>query len=193
MGPMISDMLLVVVLSISIGIVLLCMGLAFIGESLDSLKYDNVYGYGSKEPNNYYDKNPLWHYSSKYFHYRPKGTVIVSKTDWNRVQIGISAHISKAIDAGKKLGYKEAFEDIKDKVDERKERVSPSNAYMVLGVSAKTCIEDVNRRYDELMALYDKDNFIHLDESFIKLAGIRRRELTKALTKITTALEGTTI
>ena len=93
------DLLIIAGLSIVMGIILTAMGLSFLSQSLRSLEFSEKWGGQTSE--NYY-QNPLHRLNSKYWHYRPKGSVIVSKKQWEEIEKNIGIEINLAKDKGKK-------------------------------------------------------------------------------------------
>ena len=162
-----------VVLSVSVG-------LSFIAQSLDSLKYN---GTTSKNYHDYY-QNPLHKINSKYFHYRPKGTVIVSKKKWEEIEKNIGLRIFDATRKGKIIGRREALKEIRDVVESSKEKAAPNSPYLLIGVKPTDPLESIEKRWDYLMMRYDPSNFVDLDPAFVDLARIRRKQLTRAWNSI---------
>lgn len=173
------DLLIMAGLSLVSGIVLLCMGLSFISQNLNAADY----GAGYLDTSNYY-KNPLYTLNSKYWHYRPRGSVVVSKQEWEKIEKNIGIKISEAKTAGSILGYKGALIDIRDKVAEEKAKTSPSSPYLVLGVDPTTPLDEIEKRYNKLMDLYALKNFVDLDMTFTELATIRNTQILRAWNKI---------
>jgi hypothetical protein len=176
------DLLLMTGLSISMGIILLAMGLSLVSQSLDVESYTDNYWHTTSE--GAYYKNPLWHYESKYFHYRPKGTIILNKAKWARIEKNIGAKLLESLDAGKRAGRKETILEIQDRVDMRRDEIVPASPYLMLGVTAATPLDDIEKKYNESMKAHNPVYFKHLDVEFTKLAEIRRDQLTKAWKKI---------
>jgi len=174
------ELLVIAALSIFMGIILIMMGMSYLGQSLESLKFN---GSTNQSPYNYYE-NPLNRINSKYFHYRPKGTVIVSRGQWEEIEKNIGLRISDAIGRGKKIGRRETIAEIQDVVDKEREEIVPSSPYLLLGVKSTDSIDSIKKRWQHLMLAYAADNFEHLDPAFSELARIRRKELTRAWNKI---------
>jgi hypothetical protein len=175
------DLLFIAGLSLVIGIVLLCMGLSFIGAGLGSLDFTD--SYGSMTPNDYY-QNPLHTLNSKYFHYRPKGSVIVSKKQWSEIERNMGIRLLEAKTAGKTIGYKQAIVEIQDKVTEEKAKTFPSSPYAVLDLEASAPLAALEERYKYLLSVYDPRNFSTLDKAFVELAEIRTQQVKRAWAQI---------
>lgn len=174
------ELLLIVAFSLPMIIILVVMGVSYIEQGLKPLKFN-----GSTSQTHYdYYQNPLYKINSKYFHYRPKGSVIVSKNQWKKIEKNIGLRIADAIIRGKKLGRKETIAEIQDVVDKEKSEITPSSPYLLLGVKSTEPLVKIEKRWQELMDRYDLVNFKHLDPAFLELARIRRQEFVKAWNKI---------
>jgi len=182
------DLLFLTGLSVFLGIILVCIGLSSINQSLESLEYNNPsYQWSNMSTSEYY-KNPLHRIDSKYFHYRPKGSVIVSQKEWEIIERNIAAKIARAKKHGQILGYNAAIIEVKDKVEEEKAKITPRSPYMVLNVEATTPLEEIKVQYLKLMAQYDPVNFENLDSTFVELAGIRCQQILKAWSQINASI-----
>ena len=175
------DLLVIAALSIVINIIIVTMGLSFLSQNLKSLEFNMNYGHQSA--GTYYE-NPLYKLNSKYWHYRPKGSVIVSKKQWADIEKNIGIEITTAKNLGKKLGYKMAMVDVLDKIKEEQAKVTPTSPYAVLNIDSSTPLDDIGLRYQHLMRIYDPRNFVDLDKTFIELAEIRCAHIKKAWSQI---------
>lgn len=175
------DLIMIAFLSIVVGIILVSVGLSFISASMESLDFTD--SYGTTTPYDYY-RNPLHYLDSKYFHYRPKGSVIVSKAQWAEIEKNIGVQIIKAKDAGQKIGYKRAIVEIQDKVKEEKTKTFPSSPYAVLDVTSTTPMAEVEEKYKHLLQIYNPNVFVTLDKAFIELAEIRTAQIVRAWDQI---------
>ncbi len=182
------DLLFLTGISIFFGIILISMGLAFLDQSLSSLNYNNDYGAWNGLSSADYYNNPLAKINSKWFHYRPKGSVILSKKQWADIEANIEIKIKKAKEAGKILGRKAVIIEIQDRVKEEQTKIVPSNPYEILGVKAKTSALpsklEMENNYKHLRTVYNPENFTHLDKSFVELAEIRIEQITEAWRKV---------
>lgn len=162
---------------------LVVIGLSLTSASLNYEEGEDYYGYGQQ---NYYS-NPLFKYNSKYFHYRPKGSVILTKSKWAEIEKNIGIEIGQAREYGRKAGYRQALGDLKDSVALQKKFPTP---YAVLHASSGMSSAEIGQKYKDLKKIYDPNNFKHLDSAFMELAEIRCHELDNAWKKVTLALPG---
>lgn len=176
------DLLVIAALSIVLGLILTAMGLSFLSQNLESLKYNNAH-WGDPNARDYY-QNPFFRLNSKYWHYRPKGAVVLTKHKWAEIEKNIGIKLTQAKNEGKKVGYKACLVEFTDKIKEEKARVTPSSPYAVLGVNSTDPQESIKERYHFLIKIYDPKNFVDLDEAFIKLAQIRCKQIKKAWQQI---------
>lgn len=174
------DLLFIVGLSVCMGIILIAMGLSFIDFGLGSLGFSDTFGNRTAD----YYQNPLHRLNSKYFHYRPKGTVTVSKKQWAVIEENMGIKLAEAKNNGKILGYKRALVEIQDKVKEEKTKTFPSSPYAVLDIESKTPMADIEKKKEYLLQIYDPKNFISLDKAFTELAEIRSAQITRAWNQI---------
>ena len=132
-----------------------------------------------------YNKNPLIKLGSKYFHWRPKGAVVLSKSKWEEIEKGIGVKISEAREKGIELGRSAMVEEIQNQLNQRKDQTEfPTNPYIVLGISSNADDASVEKAYVMAKALYDPKLFQRWDSAFIQLAKIRQDQIEKAYTKI---------
>jgi len=174
------DLLFIMGLSVIMGVILVAMGLSFIDFGLDSLGHSDTYGNRTAD----YYQNPLHRLDSKYFHYRPKGSVIVSKKQWATIEENMGIKLDEAKNNGKILGYKQALVEIQDKVKEEKTKTFPSSPYAVLDIESKAPMAEIEKKYKYLLQIYDPKNFITLDKAFTELAEIRRAQITRAWNQV---------
>jgi len=179
------DLLTIVFISVIIGVILVCMGMSLISQSLEPTGYTNQYGHHTSME---YYNNPLWRYQSKYFHYRPEGTIILSRAKWKQIEKNVGLKLLESLDAGKKIGRAEMVEEIQDSIDERRAEITITNPYMLIGVTAKATPDEIELAYQELMQRYHNDHFEGLDDAFMELARIKRDQITKAYKKLTYGL-----
>jgi hypothetical protein len=159
-------------------LILVVIGLSLTSASLNYYdEGEDYYGHNNK---NYY-RNPLFKYNSKYFFYRPKGSVILTKNKWAEIEKNIGVKLGEAKEYGRKAGYRQAIRDIQDSLAEKKGNPSP---YKVFSADSNTPLSEIERRYITFRGMYKPDNFKHLDPSFVELAEIRCRELDNAWRKI---------
>lgn len=177
------DLIVIAAVGICMGVILVAMGLSFIDFGLGSL--DIVDSYDNNAARKYY-QNPLHTFNSKYFHYQPKGSVIVTKKQWSEIEKNIGVQIHKSQKAGWVIGYKEAIVDIRLKVREEKERVSPSSPYATLDVESTAPIKKIEKKYKHLLHVYKSVNFAHLDKAFVSLAELRTEQIEKAWRAVNT-------
>lgn len=182
-----THLLLIGSLAMLMGLIMLSLGLSLVSQGLNPFNFNEAFrGYNATE----YYKNPLYHLNSKYWHYRPRGSVIVSKKQWEDIEKSIAIKIDEGRDAGKKIGYKRALVEIQDLVKEEEAKVNPSSPYEVLNVKSTASIEEIKERYTHLLKIYDTRNFVDLDKAFIQLAAIRIDQIKKAWKQITYGLKG---
>jgi len=174
------DLLVMAALSVTMGIILISFGLSFIDFGLGSLDIPYSYKTGT---NDYY-QNPLCRLNSKYFHYRPKGAVVVSKKQWSEIERGMGFKLNEAKRAGKSIGYRAALVEIQDKVKEEKAKTSPSSPYLVLGVESAAPLAEIEKRYKHLLEIYSPKGFVSLDKAFVELAEIRTAQIVRAWNQI---------
>lgn len=162
------------------GLVLLVMGLSFLSQSLRSIDY-----LGNSLNIESYNKNPLIKLGSKYFHWRPKGAVVLSKSKWAEIEKGINAKIAEAKLAGIELGRSQMMQDIHASLNQRKDETKfPTNPYIILGISSNADDALIDKAYNEAKALYDSTQFQRWDSTFVQLAKIRQEQIDKAYDKI---------
>ena len=183
------SLLLIAGLALVMGMILLCMGLSFIDFGLSSLAIGDSYNADSY---NYY-QNPLNRLGSKYFYYRPKGAVVVSKKQWAAIEKNIGVKIGEAKEVGRTIGYKEAIIDIRFKVKEEKAKAFPSSPYAVLDVESKMPLNEIEEKFVYLYGIYDPKNFISLDPAFTELAEIRRAQVKRAWNQINLGIKPVSI
>jgi len=177
------DLLILGAMSIVVGIIIVCMGLSFLSQSLDSLSYNTSNNRWGVNAIDYY-ANPLYRLQSKWFYYRPKGAVILSQKEWEDIEGNIGVKISDAKDSGKILGYNAAIIEIQDKVREEQTRIVPASPYDVLNVASTMPINDIENNYKDLLSKYDPKYFTNLDKAFVELAEIRTDQIEKAWKQI---------
>ena len=182
------DLLLVVVLSMVTGLVLVCAGLSFIDKSLDSLNFNSNWRGHNTEA---YYNNPLARLNSKYWHYKPAGSVVVSKKQWEEIERNISVKIDEAKRKGHALGKRATIIQIEDLIKENQAKVFPTSPYKILNVDASTSVEDINSSYMALLKLYDPKNFVDLDPAFRELAEIRIGQIEDAWRQVSRGLKAT--
>lgn len=175
------DLLIISALAITFGLILLVLGLSLINQSLEPMGYNS--NYGERSSVDYY-KNPLWRHESKYFHYRPVGTIILSRSKWAQIEKNIGERLTERFNIGKETGRKKMIAEIQDKIDAKRDKITFSNPYMVLGFPADTPRREMDSRYKVLLHNYDPSGFKHLDESFMELAEIRIAQIERAWKKI---------
>jgi hypothetical protein len=178
------DLIVIAAVGMCIGVLLVAMGLSFIDFGLGSLGIADSYTTTARE----YYQNPLHTFNSKYFHYQPKGSVIVTKKQWADIEKNIGIQIHKSQKAGWIIGYKEAIVDVRLKVREEKDKVSPSSPYATLGVESTAPIKEIEDRYKHLLHVYKSVNFSHLDRAFVSLAELRTEQLEKAWRTVNTGI-----
>jgi hypothetical protein len=180
------DLLIIAMLSLVMGVVLLCMGLSFLDQSLQPFKYTNDAWQGNKTANDYYS-NPLWGHDSKWFHYRPKGSVIVSKKQWGKIEKDIGLKIIEEYKLGVKKGRAGLLVEIVDELKEQKAttRLSP---YVTLGTDPATPLVEIEEKYKLLLEMYDPSSFRDLHKSFTELAEIRIAEIKRAWQLVNTGI-----
>jgi peptide deformylase len=157
------------------------VGLSFLSQSLKSLEYNNQYG--NNTARDYY-RNPLFRLNSKYWHYRPKGAVVITKHQWQEIEKNIGIKIDEAKRKGVKLGRKSLYIDIQDAVKEKQAVLRPTSPYAILNVKANAPMAEIEARYKWMMEAYNPNNFVDLDKAFIQLAEIRCEQIEKAWKQI---------
>lgn len=162
-------------------LVLLVGGFAMLLSYIDSAMRGDLdsFDYYCSRPT-----NPLKELNSKYFHYRPQGSVLLTEAQWSQIQGAIHNHISEVRRSSIATGRRLMLKEIKAKLQEEKSAFEPSNPYEVLGLSENCSEKELSERYYYLLELYDPRNFVDLDSSFIELAKIRREQLKSAFNKI---------
>ena len=113
------DILVVAGLSIIAGIIFVAMGLSFLSQSLQFENFNskhNVWGLTAIE---YYD-NPLCRLKSKYFYYRPKGAVVVSKDRWKKIEKGVNVCLAQALEEGIVKGRRGLAEEMREKIRDKR-------------------------------------------------------------------------
>ncbi len=171
-------------LSITGSLILLCMGLSFLSQSLNALDYSAA----SYDAFNY-SQNPLIKFNSKYYHsYRPKNSVLLTEKKWTKIEKGIAKKIGEAGEKGKAIGYAQALKEIKEKIAEESSSF-PTNPYKILDVAANADKAAIRRALSLKLDLYALRNFTSLDYSFRELAEIRLRQVKEAYDKATKGYE----
>lgn len=172
------------ILSITGSLILLCMGLSFLSQSLNALDYSSA----PYEAFNY-NQNPLIRFDSKYYHnYRPKNSVLLTEKKWTTIEKGIAKKVGEAEAKGAAIGYAQALKEIKEKIAE--ENISfPTNPYKILDVTANASKATIRKALSLKLDLYALKNFTSLDDSFRELAEIRLRQVKEAYDKATKGYE----
>ena len=177
------DIFLLAAIAITGSLIMVCMGLSFLSQSLNALDYsDTPYELNELK------QNPLIRFKSKYFHYRPKNSVLLTKDKWAKVEKSIAGQIATAEKTGEFKGYEQAIKDVKEKVDEEKSNF-PTNPYKILEVNADMDEPTVKRALKLKLDLYALDKFTEFDKAFQELAEIRREQFRKAYDEITSGLK----
>jgi len=174
---MATDLFVLAGFSITMGLILTVMGLSFLSQNLKSLEFTDQWG--ANTTNQYY-KNPFYTLNSKYWHYRPKGAVVVTKKQWEDIEKNIGIKVTEAKKRGLKLGRKSLMIDIEDAIKEKQATTFPTSPYAVLQVESSAPMDEIRQRYEFLKGIYDPRNFVELDKTFIELADIRCKQLDKA-------------
>lgn len=174
-----SAALVLVFVSMIIMVVLVCMGLSYISASLGGLYYSD-----NRKKKMYYS-NPLLPMNSIYFHYKPKGSVILTKRMWKEIEMNMAYKIKEAMDKAKEDGYKEALELVERKAKEKSLDDPSTPPESILGVDPHEDEANIRKRYEKLMSLYAESNFNGLHDSFVRLAALHRNRIAKAYTKLT--------
>ena len=172
------DLLIIAALSIVLGLILTAMGLSFLSQNLKSLEYNSQH-WSDRNAKDYY-QNPFFRLNSKYWHYRPKGAVVLTKHQWADIEKNIGIKITEAKKHGLKLGRKAFYVEMQDMIKEKRAAITPSSPYLVLGVESTTPMEEIEAKYKAMLQLYNPNNFVDLDKAFIQLAEIRTEQLRKA-------------
>lgn len=183
-----TDLIVFALGAITMGVIILTLGLALISKSLEPMEYNSRYDFGHSTEDYY--NNPLYKLQSKWFYYRPKGSIIVSKAQWDQIEKSIALKIEDAKRMGKILGRKSMLVEIQDEVQERKAKIFPTSPYAVLGVDSTTDKADIRLKYQHMLKIYDPKNFVDLDKAFIELAEIRQKQFNQAWRKITVGVGG---
>jgi len=174
------DLLFIACTALLMGVVLVALGLSFIDFGLSSVDFNGDYGQTSGK----YYQNPLHRLGSKYFHYRPKGSVILSEKQWANIERNMGIKLNEAKTVGKSIGYKIAIVEVQDKIREEKAKTAPSSPYLVLGVKPTTSLAKIEERYKHLLQIYNPKFFNHLDKSFVELSEIRTAQIVRAWNQI---------
>lgn len=172
------DIFMLSAIAIAGSLILMCMGLSYLSQSLNALEYS-----GAPYEALNYNQNPLIGLKSKYFHYRPKNSVLLTEKKWAAVEKGIAKKIGQAEEVAKAGGYARALEDIENRIAEENTHF-PTNPYKILDVAAKASVEEVRIALNLKLSLYALRNFSNLDDSFKELAEIRLRQAKEAYDKI---------
>lgn len=167
-----NEILYIIVLGLVV--IILVMGISYIAQSLEMSYYTDT-----DRSSNYY-KNPLNLHNSKYFHYRPKGTVILSQSEWRIIEKNIGVEISKAKTVGKRLGYKDALQDFQQVIDGKREK-SAFNPLKFAGITDSTPQDEATRKLEYLAKMFDPKNFVDLDRAFVELAELRSKQIKRVL------------
>jgi len=180
-----AELLTITILAIIMGIILIGIGLSFISQSLNPLEFNESWqGHSSKD----YYKNPLYTLNSKYWHYRPMGSVVVSKQQWEEIEKNVGIKINQSEEKGKDIGYNKAIVEIQNLVEQEEAKTFPNSPYAILNIESTATVEEVNKKYKHLLKVYDSRNFVDLDKAFIQLAEIRTAQIKKAWKKISFGL-----
>lgn len=172
------DIFMLAAIAISGSLILFCMGLSFLSQSLNALDYSNLpYAVDN------YNQNPLIRLGSKYYHWRPKNSVVVTEKKWAAIERGIARKIANAEEAAETKGYNKAMSDIKEQLDEGSTSFS-KNPYKILDVAADADKATVSKALTLKLDLYALKNFSELDDAFRELAQIRLDQIREAYQKI---------
>lgn len=173
------DIFVLSVVAITGSLILLCMGLSFLSQSLNALDYSGA----SYDAHNY-NQNPLIRFGSKYYHHwRPKNSVLLTEKKWEAIERSIARRMGEAEEKAEARGYAQALKHIKEKVAE--ESISfPTNPFKILNIKANADNAAVRNALSLKLGLYALKNFKDLDNSFKELAEIRLRQAKEAYDKI---------
>jgi len=161
------------------GIVIMCVGLSLLSQSLNALDYNNSFDQDA------YNQNPLIKLGSKYFHWRPKGSVVITRQKWKVIQNNIAREVENAKQEGIKLGKAQALKEVESHLEEQQEKSGfPKNPYKILDVNSTDSDLKIQEAYNKLVALYEEAHFYAYDSAFQELAAIRRRQIRRAFNKI---------
>jgi hypothetical protein len=161
------------------GVVIVCMGLSYLSQSLSSLDYNTGF-----EEERFY-QNPMVKLGSKYFHWRPKGAVVITKSKWATIKENIAREVESAKQDGVLIGHAKALKEVESRLQEKREKTGfPSNPYKILNVSSTDSDDVIEEAYKNLIDLYSDKRFEAYDSSFKELAEIRRDQIRKAFNKI---------
>ena len=161
------------------GLILIAIGVSFLSQCIDPVDYNNMYD------KDILDQNPLVKLGSKYFHWRPKGAVVLTKSKWAEIENNIAAEIEETKRLARISGYNEAVKVFRAKISEKKEKASfPTNPYKILCVNSNDSDNIIALSYEKMMLLYSPDRFKDLDESFVELAKLRQDQIRKAYNKL---------
>ncbi len=181
------NILMLSILSITGSLILLCMGLSFLSQSLNALDYS-----GAPYEALNYNQNPLIKFNSKYYrNYRPKNSVLLTEKKWKTIEKGIAKKIEEATAKGVAIGYAQALKEIKEKIAEESSPFS-TNPYKILDVESHTDKAVIRRALSAKLDLYALKNFEDLDDSFKELAEIRLRQVKGAYDKMMKGLHAET-
>ena len=161
------------------GLIVVCIGLSYLSQSLNALDYCNAIDQDA------YNSNPLVKLGSKYYHWRPKGAVVITKKKWKIIQDNIAREIEDAKSKGIQIGRAEALKELESHLVEKQEKVGfPTNPYKILDVSSTDTDAEIEEAFRKLIDLYSDKRFEPYDAAFKDLASIRRHQIRKAFNKI---------
>ena len=171
---------IIIMLGIFGALVLIAIGLSLLSQSYRALDYSDY----NLSQDSYY-KNPLVRLGSLYYHWRPKGAVVVSKKQWETIESNIALKLSMAERDGITKGRARLMQEIRDKIAQRREESDfPKNPYLILGITSNTNDAGVEEAYRKALDLYGSHNFTQYDKSFRDLAALRRKQIKKAYQSI---------
>jgi len=156
-------------------IVIIAVGLSCLSQAISPLDFNNAWDQEA------YYKNPLIKIGSKYFHWRPKGSVVLTKSLWKKIETDFSIKLKKARVEGILAGRSAVIKEIEERLQEKQDSVEfPTDPYDVLGLEVNDKTEIVESAYQKLMDLYASENFTNYDTAFEDLASIRRKQIRRA-------------
>lgn len=179
-------------IAVGIGLAFFIVAVSY-GLSVISKLFNNSFDYyqypGQVQNTGNPNDNPLAKHKSKWFGYRPKGAVLLTKSMWKTIEANIAAEIIKAKENGIKIGRAQAIKEIEERLAERQEQVGfPTNPYTILGVKPGDPDTKVEAAQKKMLDLYAERNFVIYDPAFEDLAAVRRKQISRAFNKIMAGL-----
>lgn len=153
-----------------IGCIVIPLGIVIFGLTVLSQSIGDIGNIQS------YKSNPLIKLGSKYYSWRPKNAIVLTKEKWQTIENGMAEEIKKAKKAGVKVGRRLMITEIENKISAAAPVKSP---YAILGLDYQT-LHKLEGRVKYLKSIYEPSNFEQFGQDFVLLAEAKIKEIENA-------------